>query len=393
MIKPHPRQDHLWPGIGFSTLMVGLTACGPSAPDSGSATGVRNDKVSIAADYIREHGENFEACFADRPTIVGPGAIQPGAADAIRAPVAVNRLMIAIDASGSMAARIGGETKMDAAKRATTSFLAGVPANTRIGLIAFGHRGTNLPAGKAESCKAVEAVYPLGAGDAAQVGRALQSVRATGWTPLAAAIELAGRSFVPSRTPGAQVVYIVSDGLETCGGDPVAAARALNTGPVQAIVNIIGFDLTPADRAQLRAVAAAGGGAFVEAANGSAVGRALDELRRKAGAVSALSTERFDAGARIAGNSRAVGQYATKVNLCVAHAASAESAGLNDLPAFAAADPVARDAGLAALRERHDAYRARSSNAYDDLLAEATRSNDAIAAQEAASAIRLGVKR
>ena len=39
------------------------------------------------------------------------------------------------------------------------------------------------------------------------------------------------------------IVYIVSDGVETCDGDPVAAAKLLQADNIQAQVNIIGFDV------------------------------------------------------------------------------------------------------------------------------------------------------
>ena len=42
----------------------------------------------------------------------------------------------------------------------------------------------------------------------------------------------------PVGTPGEQVIYVVSDGEETCGGDPVAVARRINSGRTRAVVNV-----------------------------------------------------------------------------------------------------------------------------------------------------------
>ncbi len=375
-------------------LALPLVGCGtPSrtesstnASDGAGAAGRR-----IAAAYIDAHGKALDTCFGPPPAIRGPGAIQTVSDDATAAQAAINRVMIAIDASGSMAARIGGETKMDAAKRAAIGFLGGIPAGTQVGLVAFGHRGTNLPSGKGASCRGVETIYRLGSANTAQVEAALRGVRPTGWTPLASAITAAGSSFSPSRTPGAQVVYVVSDGLETCGGDPVAAARTLNRGPVKAVVNIIGFDLAPADRAQLAAVASAGGGTFVEAKTGSDIGRIMDEVRRKARAASAMTTEYFDGGARSTDNNFAVGKYTTDLNFCVAHATSAETTGLQAGIAAAKVSIPESEAAMAVLRQRHQAYVDRSSKVSADLLARAKQANDAIAAQQHSSEKRLGV--
>ena len=380
--------------LTLSVAAALLAGCGgPPADQKTTGDPVSSAGERVATDYVRANGGTLDACFKPLPAISGPGGIRTVADNAPAPAAAIDRLVIAIDASGSMAARVGGESKMDAARRAAIAFLRAVPAGTQVGLVAFGHRGTNLPAGKAASCRGVESIYPIGVADAGRVETALGLVRPTGWTPLASAITLAGRSFVTGKAPGAQVVYVVSDGLETCGGDPVAAARGLNRGPVKAIVNIIGFDLTAADRAQLTAVAAAGGGSFVEARTGAELDKAMNALWRKVRAVSAMTGEYFDAGARTTDNNLAVGRYTTDLNLCVAHATSAESTGLGNTLAAqqVAGDP--REAALATLRARHERYRTRSSTVAADLLARATTANAAIAAQQRASETRLGVAR
>lgn len=58
------------------------------------------------------------------------------------------------------------------------------------------------------------------------------------------------------------LVYVVSDGVETCGGDPVKAAEMLHGSDIQAVVNIIGFDVDDSGQQALRAVADAAEGEF-----------------------------------------------------------------------------------------------------------------------------------
>jgi Ca-activated chloride channel family protein len=103
-------------------------------------------------------------------------------------------------------------------------------------------------------------------------------VRAVGWTPLAASLQRA-QGLLSAASPGQQVVYVVSDGNETCGGDPIAIARAINAGNTGAIVNIIGFDLPRADRAGLGAVASAGGGALIDISDDASYQRMLAATR------------------------------------------------------------------------------------------------------------------
>lgn len=376
-------------------VAASMSACGAPVRDGSTtarAEGADAEGRRISAAYLKQHGGALDACFGPPPAIVGPGAIQTLADDPGRKATAINRLVIAIDASGSMAARIGRETKMDAAKRAAIAFLHTVPANTQVGLVAFGHRGSNLPQGKAESCRGVENVYPLGSADPAQVEAALGRVKATGWTPLAAAITTAGQSFTPDQASGAQVVYVVSDGLETCGGDPVAAARALSQGPVKAVVNIIGFDLSHADRTQLSAVAAAGGGAFVEARSGGDIGAAMDQVWRKVRAASAMTTEYTDAARRSTANNIAVARYTSDLNYCFARTTSAETTGLQAALDAAAVTAAGREAALARLRVRHRRYGDRNQQVAANLLAQVKTAAGAISAQQRSSETRLGVK-
>ena len=373
----------------FAPALFAAALAGCSAnPDNSSASATSTDAAgALLASILKEIGTNLDACFDGAPTMLAPGAPQaaPGVPDR---PLGANRLIVAIDSSGSMAGQAGGMSKMDAAKRAATAFLNNVPKETQVGLIVFGHKGSNGAGGKTASCAGVEMLYPLGTGNAAQIDAAMGKFRATGWTPLASAITMAGNSFAPGD-PGRQVVYVVSDGVETCGGDPVAAARALNTGPVRAIVNIIGFDLKAADRVQLKAVADAGGGTFVET-QPSAIGQMLDDLQRKAGAVSAITRERFDAGGRTTDNNLAAGRYVTNVNLCLARGIGDE---IRQVPAALTkrdASPELRAATLERLNARHETYRQRAAKVAAEVEAQRKRANDSIGAQTSASEKRLG---
>jgi Ca-activated chloride channel homolog len=58
------------------------------------------------------------------------------------------------------------------------------------------------------------------------------------------------------------IVYVVSDGIETCDGNPVEAAASLKDSGVAPVVNIIGFDVNGKDQQQLEEVAKAAGGTY-----------------------------------------------------------------------------------------------------------------------------------
>ncbi|WP_029191177.1 vWA domain-containing protein [Ornithinibacillus scapharcae] len=58
------------------------------------------------------------------------------------------------------------------------------------------------------------------------------------------------------------LIYVVSDGIETCDGDPVAVAKSLADSNAQPIINTIGFNVDSEAQAQLKEMAKISGGIF-----------------------------------------------------------------------------------------------------------------------------------
>lgn len=248
--------------------------------------GVRGEELyrtllDLGAADFREYQEfldTFEMEFSDpgqRPdgsVVGGDGQVEP-----------FLNVQVLFDASGSMRGRVDGRPKIDLAKEAVEEFVQRLPEGVNVSLRAYGHLGSNQEEDKAESCGTTEDVYPFGAYDEARFSAALASFSPTGFTPIGRAIEDAAADLaaLPGDLPSA--VYVVSDGEETCGGDPVAAARDLVADDVQAVVNIIGFDVADAEARALRAIASAGNGDYFGANSAADLRRALraqrDELR------------------------------------------------------------------------------------------------------------------
>jgi len=96
----------------------------------------------------------------------------------------------------------------------------------------------------------------------------LDHFQASGWTPLSGAIEKAHDLLKAyPENENLNIVYIVSDGVETCDGDPVTAAKLLQADNIQAKVNIIGFDVDDKGQVELKKVADAGNGEYVTVQN------------------------------------------------------------------------------------------------------------------------------
>lgn len=174
---------------------------------------------------------------------------------------------ILLDASGSMAGKVNGEVngevKMEAAKKAIYNYLDKIPDNANVMLRVYGHKGSNNENDKSLSCGSSEVMYPLQPYNKEQFNAALSNFGPKGWTPLASAIESVNDDFKEyTGEENLNVVYIVSDGEETCGGDPVNAAKNLNQSSTHAVVNIIGFDVKNSEQQQLKNTAEAGKGNY-----------------------------------------------------------------------------------------------------------------------------------
>lgn len=163
---------------------------------------------------------------------------------------------VILDASGSMAQDAGGQTKMKAAKEEITKFVKNLPEGTKVGLRVYGHKGSNADSDKELSCKSSDILYPIDNYDSTKFNQSLDKVKPTGWTPISLALNDAKNDL--SRFNGdknTNIVYLVSDGIETCDQDPVEAAKELYNSDLTPIINVIGFNVDGEGQRQLKDIA------------------------------------------------------------------------------------------------------------------------------------------
>jgi hypothetical protein len=201
----------------------------------------------------------------------------------------------AMDNSGSMRG-----TKIEEARAAALNTVSTLPQGTEMALQFFGTSGCN-----------VETVLDFTT-DRARMSEAIKTAEARGDTPLAKAIEEAGAYVRANASSGDRAIILLTDGGETCGGDPVAAAKAINLAAPSASsgtsatalargsrlpglmapaleekpqagapirLHVIGFDVSPGSstEAQLQEVAAAGGGRYYPAGSEAQLTQALTQ--------------------------------------------------------------------------------------------------------------------
>lgn len=172
--------------------------------------------------------------------------------------------VLVFDSSGSMAARIGGKSKLDIAKESVGTFVDKLDTKTdNLSVVVYGHKGSSSQVGKLVSCQGIEEIYSMGTVNASLVKSKIATFSANGWTPIADSLEKAKDILLASNFPGvANSVILISDGEETCGGDPIKKARELCQSDIKVVTNVIGFNVAGSEEAQLKAVAEAGCGNY-----------------------------------------------------------------------------------------------------------------------------------
>lgn len=176
-----------------------------------------------------------------------------------------------LDASGSMLQRIEGRRKIEIAR----STLAGlveevIPAGTPLALRVFGTGGRG-------SCEG-ELALPLAplAPKAAQAAIARIHALDGARTAIAASLREVPQDMPAAGAAAGRLVVLVTDGEETCGGDPQAEIAALRAAGLDVRLNIVGFDLGDAGlKQQFAAWAQAGGGDFLDARDAPSLRAAL----------------------------------------------------------------------------------------------------------------------
>lgn len=177
--------------------------------------------------------------------------------------------MVVLDASGSMWGRLQGRSKIEIARSVLKSSTQNLPENTSVGLVAYGHR-------RQKDCGDIELVLPLG-NNKRSLGYVANGIVPKGRTPITDAVRLAADQ-MQNRYRQSSVI-LISDGLETCGGDPCALARDLSARGLSFTTHVIGFNFeTKTNRQSISCLAEETGGLFLEANNEKELSRALDKV-------------------------------------------------------------------------------------------------------------------
>jgi hypothetical protein len=218
----------------------------------------------------QSHSTLARSAIRITPAKTEPGTVSVIAASAMPPGSAVE---IILDASGSMLQRIGKDRRIDIARQTLTKLTSSViPSGTPFAFRVFGR--------EEDSCQ-TDLDIPLGPLNAAAVGAKIAELEAKNGakTPIGASLEQVASDLAAVK--GQRLVILLTDGEETCGGDPAAAIEKLKQAGVAVRVNIVGFAIDDAKlAATFRLWSDTGNGAYFDAKDAAGLNTALAQAMR-----------------------------------------------------------------------------------------------------------------
>lgn len=180
-----------------------------------------------------------------------------------------------LDAGGGvLSASSTAKHPLDLARQAVIEMISDtLPAETSFALRVFGHHS-------ADTCR-TDVVLPLDTLDRAKAIRKVRGIPSSpiGKAPLGRSLELVTEDL--RTATGRGVVVLVVSSEESCEGNPRRAAQALRQLAADVRLNIIGVGIDEfTQQEDLRALALAGNGQYLEASDSAGVTRALAQALR-----------------------------------------------------------------------------------------------------------------
>ena len=138
-------------------------------------------------------------------------------------------------------------------------------SNIELALRVYGHQKNYPP----QDCDDSKLEVPFAKGNCNEIQRVLERVTPRGTTPIARSLELCAEDFPSS--PSRNILILITDGIEECGGDPCAVSLALQKKGIFLKPFVIGMGLDESLKKKFDCV-----GRYFDAVNESMFREALD---------------------------------------------------------------------------------------------------------------------
>jgi uncharacterized protein YraI len=266
------------PGNNYDSIGVYLPGDADSAkPQAHAAILSRRNPVDLklpATDgnfELRYRTAQSTTVLARRPIRIEPAGrlsvVYEGQSTSSAVAAGSGAVELILDASGSMLQRIDGERRIDIARSVLDDLVRQqLPEGGLFALRVFGHKA-------ADQCR-TDLEIPLGTLDRNAAATRIAAVNAMNLakTPIADSLAKVPADLAAAKGP--KTVILITDGEETCDGDPAEVIKQLRAKGLDVQVSIVGFAIDDAElKSTFQTWAELGGGSYFDA-------RSADELQR-----------------------------------------------------------------------------------------------------------------
>ncbi|RIJ42702.1 vWA domain-containing protein [Pontibacter oryzae] len=195
------------------------------------------------------------------------------------------RILFLLDASGSMLAKWENSDRMAVAKNLLAHLVDSLERypNVEVALRAYGHQFGR----ERNDCKDTKLEVAFGQKNAAAIKSRLDGIVPRGNTPITYSLQQVASDFPEDRSRN--VVILITDGLESCGGDPCATSEALQKKGIYLRPFVIGIGIEPEYEKQLSCI-----GQYFNAADIKTFETVLSEIVTQALSQTTVSVELLD---------------------------------------------------------------------------------------------------
>ena len=191
------------------------------------------------------------------------------------------KILFVLDASGSMEAMWGNDTKMNIAKQILYKLVDSLEKtnpNIQVGLRVFGHQYHK----RLDNCRDSKLEIPFSSLNQEIFASTLAAIQPNGNTPIAYSLIESAKDF--STIESLNSIILITDGLENCEGDPCDAAKYLNEKRISINPFIIGLAIEDSLVSSFDCI-----GSFVNAKDEASFAIVLDNTIKQATGKTTLS--------------------------------------------------------------------------------------------------------
>lgn len=187
----------------------------------------------------------------------------------------LTRILFILDASNSMNAKWGDQTRIESAKELLAKAVDSLRGaeNLEIALRVYGHQSPITAT--YQDCNDTKLEIPFAKDNYDRVKTRIRSIMAKGTTPIARSLEAAAEDFPDMNSRN--IIILITDGLEACDNDPCVIAKKLHDKGVKVTPFVIGLGLDLSYLEQFKCI-----GSYSEAETKDAFRSVLSSVINKA---------------------------------------------------------------------------------------------------------------